>query len=737
MKAQPALATTTAHPGCDQELRSEGDARLRGHWLRIARAAWLVLASLAVAFSIAGIPAYHSQLRDLTAPGVGDPAALRANLARAGLSLDFYAGYMLAVQVASKGAYFLLAALLFRRKSAERMALFVAVMLVLLGATSSATRALTTFHPAWRVVYDVANLFGFTCLLLFFYLFPDGRFVPRWTRWLAVAALALATLMALFPGSPLDVTRWPLLLNALFLLGWLGVGVVAQVYRYRRISGPTQRQQAKWVVFGFAVGLGGHLGTILLVELFVPGLAPRGSLLSFAAYTAIAGFLLLIPLSLVIAILRYRLFDIDMLINRALVYGALSASVVGLYALVVGTVGALLQARGSFLVSLVAAGLVAVLFQPLRERLQRAVNRLTYGERDEPYAVLSRLGRRLEATLAPDAVLPAIVETVAAAFKLPYAAITLKQDERFVVAAAHGPPVGALLRLPLIYRGETVGELLLAPRAPGEAFGPADRRLLDDLARQAGVAAHAVRLTADLHHSRERLVTAREEERRRLRRDLHDGLGPRLSSLALQLAAARNRVADDPVAADLLANLKAQTHEAVADIRRLVYALRPPALDELGLVPAIREHAARYAGQGDGLRVTVEAPDRLSPLPAAVEVAAYRIALEALTNVARHAQAHTCAVRLALERTTDAGLGTAQGNRGQFSPQSSVLGPALRLEIVDDGRGIAPDARMGAGLLSMRERAAELGGAFTVARLPSGGTRVCARLPLPATEEGP
>jgi len=166
-----------------------------------------------------------------------------------------------------------------------------------------------------------------------------------------------------------------------------------------------------------------------------------------------------------------------------------------------------------------------VLVQPLRQRLQRGVNRLLYGERDEPYAVLSRLGRRLEGTLAPDAVLPAIVETVAGALKLPYAAIALREGECLAVVAAFGQPVGDPLRLPLVYRHEAVGELLLAPRAPGEPFSPADRRLLDDLARQAGVAAHAVRLTADLQRSRERLVTLREEERRRLRRDPHDGLG--------------------------------------------------------------------------------------------------------------------------------------------------------------------------------------------------------------------
>jgi signal transduction histidine kinase len=185
-----------------------------------------------------------------------------------------------------------------------------------------------------------------------------------------------------------------------------------------------------------------------------------------------------------------------------------------------------------------------------------------YGDRDDPYRVLSRLGQRLEATLAPDTVLPTIVETVAQALKLPYAAISLQQGEEFLTAASYGSAGGDLVRLSLVYQNEAVGELVLAPRAPGESFTPADRALLEDLAHQAGMAAHAVRLTADLkrltvdlQHSRERLVTAREEERRRLRRDLHDGLGPQLASLTLKLETARNRLAHDPLADTLLSDL--------------------------------------------------------------------------------------------------------------------------------------------------------------------------------------
>jgi signal transduction histidine kinase len=261
------------------------------------------------------------------------------------------------------------------------------------------------------------------------------------------------------------------------------------------------------------------------------------------------------------------------------------------------------------------------------------------------------------------------------------------------------------VRIPLIYQNEVVGELVLAPRQQGERWTATDRRFLQDLAPQIGVAVHAVRLTADLQRSRERLVTAREEERRRLRRDLHDGLGPQLSSQTLTLTAARKLLRDDPDAAEQLL-LDATTHaqEAIADIRRLVYVLRPPALDDLGLCAAIQELLHQY--RSSGVTLMLDAPSLLPALPAAVEVACYRIAQEALTNVIRHANAHTCIVHLRAENE-------------------------LILEVRDDGQGLAPMYQRGIGLTSMRERAEELGGTCTITSPHDGrGTRVLACLPL-------
>jgi signal transduction histidine kinase len=392
-------------------------------------------------------------------------------------------------------------------------------------------------------------------------------------------------------------------------------------------------------------------------------------------------------------------------VRRPLLYGMLTVSVVMGYVLVVGSIGVLLQqTRLALIVSLLAIGLVAILFQPLRYRLQQAVNHLVYGDRDNPHAVLSQLGQHMEATQAPESVLPTIVETIARSLKLPYVAIALKQDDGLTAVASYGSQVVAPLRFPLVYQGEQLGELVLSPRSPGEPLTPADQRLLHNLAPQIGVAVNAVRLTVDLQRSRERLVTMREEERRRLRRDLHDGLGPQLASQTLTLTAARKLLRADPDAAEaLLVDATLHVQEAITDIRCLVYALRPPALDDLGLTAALHEQVAQY--RTSGVSFSLDAPTQLSELAAAVEVACYRIAQEALTNVVRHAHAHTCTIRITLDEL-------------------------LTLEITDDGTGLISPYKPGVGFSTMCERAVELGGSCVIESRPTGGTRVYSQLPL-------
>ncbi|MBN1993925.1 MAG: GAF domain-containing sensor histidine kinase [Anaerolineae bacterium] len=472
-------------------------------------------------------------------------------------------------------------------------------------------------------------------------------------------------------------------------------------WQYRANSAGVTGQQIRWVVFGAL--LAGGLGFIFYI---LPGALGMEQM-----NPNLMGLIVLIfPLAVAVAIVQYNLFDIDAILNRTLVYGALTVSTMGLYVFLVGYVGNLFQARERSLIAFLATGLVAILFQPLRERLQRSVNRLMYGERDDPVAVLSKLGQRLEAAITPTRVLPGIVETVAQALKLPYAAIELRQEDDYKPAAAFGLPTATIERLPLIYQADTIGYLAVAPRGPGESFSPADMKLLKNVAHQAGTAVYAVQLTTALQHSRQQLVTAREEERRRLRRDLHDGLGPQLASQMLTIDAIGKLLKREPARAEsLLQDLKHQAQTAIGDIRRLVYDLRPPTLDDLGLVAALGEGARHY--QQSGLQITIDAPEHLPPLPAAVEVAAYRIAQEALTNVVRHAQAATCQVRL--------GLDDANGN-----------GRGLRLEIQDDGRGLPPQHRAGVGSQAMRERVMELGGRFVIESRKSRGTRVSVWLPL-------
>jgi len=699
----------------DQILHYPTSTCLHGSWLKAARGGWVLLTLLLLVIAIASQPASLTALHqpcmaetaDCNGQGLLTASQIQA-LHEFGLDLSTYAWSRIVTTGFSALLSFVMGGLLFWRRSDDWMVLLVALLFASLGA-AIATNALQFGSSWWTTLENAVFLIQSLAILFTLALFPNGRFVPRWTLWIVLAypASVICYLVLLFQ---LHLPGWTLFnnpVNAAFWFGCWAILTLAQLYRYFRVSTPVERQQTKWVAFTFflvlVVGIVGYVRTPALLALL-----HNGFLYLLTANLSSFVFLLL-PLSIALAILRYRLWDIDIIINRTLVYGGLTTIIIGMYIFVVGYLGALFRTNTNLLISLVATGLVAVLFQPLRLRLQQGVNHLMYGERDHPYQVISRLGQRLETTLIPEAVLPLIVETVAQALKLPYVTITLQQGDAVIMTAAYGKPVETTLTLPLVYQTETIGHLLLAPRARGDVFTPADHHLLGDLARQAGIAAHAVQLTTELRRARERLVTAREEERRRLRRDLHDGLGPTLAALNLQAGVVRTLIPQDPEqASTLVAEWRCTLHAVIADIRRLVYELRPPALDELGLIGAIREQAAQYSRHAGthGLPITVEVPDRLPTLPAAVEVAAYRIAQEALANVARHAQARTCQVRLWID-------------------------DALHLEITDDGIGLLPEHRVGVGLLSMRERAEELGGSCTIEQASTLGTCVCVQLPFP------
>ncbi|MFN8455833.1 MAG: histidine kinase [Anaerolineae bacterium] len=560
------------------------------------------------------------------------------------------------------------------------------------------------------------------------YFYVNQFFSLGWTWWLLPALITFVlvfpvckgpmrshthlTLTLLF-GLPLVLALVALVFGlaqvyivtlSVLVAGFLLALILSTIHTLRTNHDPTVRAQLGWMILGLILSVSLTLVWFQL-RVWLPDSALISVLVAIAPVSDIA-----FPLCIAVAILRYRLFEIDVIINRALVYGTLTALVIGLYVFVVGYLGAIFRTETNLGISLVATGVVAVLFQPLRAWLQRVINRLMYGQRDEPVAVLSQLGARLEATLTPDAILPGLVETVTQTLKLPYAAVALQVGDQLKVQAERGQTFASLETFPLIYQGQSIGQLWVAPRSPGETFNPADRLVLTNIARQAGAVAHAVQLTAALQQSRQQLVTAREEERRRLRRDLHDGLGPQLASQTLTINAIGKLLERDPTKArELLEHLQTQSQAAVQDIRRLVYALRPPALDELGLVAALREGARQYEQIGGCVEITT-IPTPLPALPAAVEVAIYRIAQEAITNVIRHTAAKRCCVTV-----------TVQDHH-------------LDLTIADDGPGFPPEFHFGIGLNSMRERAEELGGHLHFENQLAGGAQVQVWLPLPGDE---
>ncbi|HEX5588915.1 MAG TPA: histidine kinase [Candidatus Limnocylindrales bacterium] len=518
------------------------------------------------------------------------------------------------------------------------------------------------------------------------------------------AGLVIARLAS--PSAAVWLGTWGLVQLAVIVPTML-VGVWLSIRTFVR-AGPAVRSQIRWVLVGGAMATVPSLALLLLPELFLGR--------PLVPWSAVGLFALPLPIGIAAAILRDRLFDIEVAINRALVYGGATAVILTVYVASVTVLGAVLGVQGGFSASLVATGLAAVVALPIRDGLQRGVNRLMYGDRDDPYRALARLGRRLEAAIDPIEAPTVIARTVAESLRVPWAALRVGPEDETARLIEHGRrPPGEVVAVPLVYGAETVGALLVAPRSPVEPLSSADRRLLEALAGQAGPAVRAVGLTLDLIASREHLVAAGEEERRRIRRDLHDGLGPTLAAIGLRAEVAADLVARNPEeAARLLGELRTEVRGAIDDIRRLVDALRPPALDELGLVGALRAQAARL---GPPPTVDVLADGPIPELPPAVEVAAYRIAVEAITNAARHAGASSCRVRVA-------------------APIIGDERPALQLEIADDGAGLPEIVRPGIGLVSMRERAAEVGGSCVVESAPGSGTRVVARLPLGPAPSG-
>ncbi|MCP2338825.1 sensor histidine kinase [Actinomadura rupiterrae] len=533
----------------------------------------------------------------------------------------------------------------------------------------------------------------YTLTLILPLLFPDGRLVSAWFRpVLGLACLVpvvVAVHLTVDPGArrfhngvsvyPLQSIPLPI---AVLIVAALALVLVSLAVRFRRAA-PDVRRQIAWVVY--------------------PGLAAE-AIVYIGESTRIGDpvrntAIVTIPVCVAIAITRYRLYDIDVVINKTLVYAGLVGVITGVYFTLVGAVSLFASGNGG-LAGLAGAVAAGVVFEPTRRRLQRGVDRMLHRERD-PYRLADRLQRRLQTASDPSAALATAASVVREALRASGVAIeVLDRDGKLAALVEDGTPPDRPQRVPLIWHGEPVGRLIFGgERAP-------DARLAGILARNLAELANAARLAMDVQRSRERILRTREEERRRLRRDLHDGLGPTLASLAMTVDAARITMRSDPEAADvMLERLRSTMGRTIGELRDLVYGLRPPALDDLGLAGAIRALGGVVGSGGHGPHVEVEVEGELAALPAAAEVAAYRIVQEALTNVYRHAKASHALVRLDLSGDLD-------------------------VTVRDDGVGLPRDVRAGVGLSSMRERAAELGGTCTVRRRAEGGTLVRARLPL-------
>jgi signal transduction histidine kinase len=560
--------------------------------------------------------------------------------------------------------------------------------------------------------------------------FPDGRLPSR--RWrpvawgAAVAVTAISLSLALEPGdldldvpvdNPFGVPALRSVTEAVLGAGFLLLGLLALlsaaslVVRYRR-SGSDERHQIKWFLFA-----GFYLALSLLFVDRIP--EPLSSVLFTAGLMAL-------PAAATVAILKYRLYDIDVVINKALVFGALAVFFTLVYLAVVVGVGALVGSQGNVALSVAATAIIAVAFQPVRERARRFANRLVYGRRATPYEVLSEFADRVGGAYSSEDVLPRMARIVAEGTGADRAEVWLRVGSELRRAAAwpssggdggsslhlegEGPPAipGADRAHEVRHRGELLGALAVA-KPPSEPLTPAEDRLVEDMASQAGLVLRNVRLIAELRESRQRIVAAQDQERRRIERNIHDGAQQQLVALAVKLRLARQLMATDGARAEaLMAALEGEASAALEDLRDLARGIYPPLLADQGLVAALRAQARRSP-----VEVAVEA-DGVGRYPQEAEAAVYFCALEALQNVAKYAEAGRATVRLA-------------DGAGE-----------LRFEVTDDGQGFDPEAaHHGTGLQGMADRLAAVGGELEIHSRPGAGTTVIGRLPIGVTPAAP
>ncbi|NMO53964.1 GAF domain-containing protein [Actinoplanes sp. TBRC 11911] len=566
--------------------------------------------------------------------------------------------------------------------------LFLACGLLLSGALllGAAGRSYLD-DTSWQL--ELALTLGFVPLLavptVILALYPDGRLPARWWSWPVGVAIAgivlLCGIPVLLPGVADPARR----LLVFPIAAATATIVVATFVRWRRAVYPYRQQLAWFAGCGVVSYVCYVLAGFAYASLRIQGLA---------LVVLLTDPMLVIPIGVAVGVLRYHLLGIKAVLRRGLVYGTLTVLVVTVYFLVTAGLGTVLDDKP--LPGVVAAAIVAAGLAPARDRLQRAADRLVYGARRDPLQALAELSDSVAADrLDP---VPAAVATVITAVRATGAVIIA--PDRKVLARAGAEPE-RYLALPLRFGGAEIGELRVAEPAEGR-YSQDDLRLLTALAAQLAVVISATDLTEALEAERVRVVTATRDERDRLRRDLHDGLGPSLTGMSLGLQALSGMLSNGAAgdAGALVQRLRAETDTAVRDIRRIIDGLRPTVLDTAGLTQAVQRHAGTLDA---ALPVDVRA-GTLPVLAPDVEVTAYRIITEALTNAARHAHARQARVTIDADE-------------------------ALHIAVSDDGCGIDADRTEGVGLSSMRRRAEALGGGLAV-HSGDGGTTVTATLPL-------
>ena len=575
----------------------------------------------------------------------------------------------------------------------------------------------------------ITNL-GLGALILVFLLFPNGKPLGRPWRWVAritvIVSIGISVVTGLDPTPVKVAPRLPPLSNPMGVSVLKGVGnspafllliiliLVASVgllLRLRRSEGD-ERQQIKWFVLAVGVSM-----SVLVAGFAVSGVSQAfGNAMGNLSFNL--GFAFAVPGAAALAILRYGLYEVDVVINKTLVYGLLAAFFTAVYVAVVVGIGTAVGSTHNPFLTLVAAAVIAIAFNPARVRAKRLADRLVYGERATPYEVLSEFSERMSDTYALDDILPRMARVLAEGTG-GYAEIWLRVGSTLRSVAfwpsedAPTHPEGSALvgetlpefvgvskATPVLQHGELLGAITVTKPA-NDPLRPAEDKLIDDVASQAGLMLRNVRLIEELRASRQRLVAAQDEERRRIERNIHDGAQQQLVALAVKLRLLGQLTRRDPDKAESLAvELQAEATEALENLRDLARGIYPPLLADQGLAAALESQARKSP-----VPVTVESSG-VGRRPQEVEAAVYFCCLEALQNIAKYADASAATVRL------------------------SDGSGALMFEVTDDGRGFDPASTgYGTGLQGMADRLDALGGSLEVLSAPEHGTVVVGRVP--------